>query len=103
MKSKSKSNDGSGDTSSKQARAVKRKALAIEERFRQAATWDLTRGNRQTTTGEQVFMLSAEIKKQSDGGEGTLEEWEMKIFSQTLPDYKPMVMEFGEENPPSGG
>jgi len=84
----------------------KARAVAREKRFREAAVWEMTRGNRCSTTRDEVIARVFEFKGIVDRGEATLEELESWIFGARTwsnPDYRPKVMKFLDVDPLSGG
>jgi hypothetical protein len=81
----------------------KLRVLAREARFRDMAAWHCTKGNLHKTTPDMVYACSAEIKIRVVRGEGTIEEFEEKIYRQWGdPTYKPLKLEFSDRVFPLG-
>ena len=80
------------------------KSLAVraEQRLREVATWDLTHGNREKTSPDEIFAKACEFRHQIDIGMwSSLDELETVVFGRWGLNVKPepMVLEFMEEEP----
>jgi len=84
----------------------RQKALVVEreKRWRDMASWELTRGNRdKIPESTEVRNRVMELKMLSDHGEGSLDEWEDTVFSNWADTkHRPAPLKFSSTEFPLG-